>query len=97
MGTLYIVMSGSPLLRTDLLKALNCRIEGDTVITNETSELLPVHTVGCASGFIHKVKVKQDIVPVQQKLRRLLLSVRQAVSDELKTGSMYPQGSPQLY
>lgn len=34
-GTLYIVMSGSPLLRTDLLKALNCRIEGDTVITND--------------------------------------------------------------
>lgn len=85
-GTFYIVQSGSPLLGMDLLKALNCRIEGDTMITNyETSELLPVHTVGCASGFVHKVKVKQDMVPVLQKLRRLPLTVRQAVSAELKT------------
>jgi len=84
MGTFYIVKSGSPLLGMDLLKALHCRIEGDAVITHENSEILPVHTVGCASGFVHKVKVKEGFIPVQQKLRRLPLSVRQAVSDELK-------------
>jgi len=84
MGTFYIVKSGSPLLGMDLLKALHCRIEGDAVITHENSEILPVHTVGCASGFVHKVKVKEGFIPVQQKLRRLPLSVRQAVSDDLK-------------
>lgn len=47
----------------------------------DNSEILPVHTVGCASGFIQKGK--EGLVPVQQKLR-LPLSVRQAVSDRLK-------------
>lgn len=41
----YAGKPGSPLLGTDLLKALNCRIESDTVTTKETPELLPVHTI----------------------------------------------------
>lgn len=81
-GTFYIVRSGSPLLGMDLLKVLYCCIVGYTVTDN--SEILTLHAVGCASGFRHKVKVKEGFVPVQQKLRRLPLSVRQAVSDELK-------------
>lgn len=42
----HSVTSGSPLLGMDLLKALHCRIEGDTVITNDNSEILAVHNVG---------------------------------------------------
>lgn len=32
---------------------------------------------------MHKVKVREDAVPVQQRLRRLPFAVRRAVSDEL--------------
>lgn len=71
-GTFYIVKLGSPLLGMDLLKALHCCFVGNTVITNENHEV-------DSSGFIHKVKVKKDFASVQQKLRRLPLSVRQAV------------------
>lgn len=40
--------------------------------------------LGLAKGFIHQVKVREGVQPVQQKLRRLPLSVRQAVSAELE-------------
>lgn len=40
-------------------------------------------TLGCAKGFMHKVKVAPTAVPVRQKLRRLPFSVRAAVSEEL--------------
>lgn len=40
--------------------------------------------LGLAKGFIHQVKVREGVQPVQQKLQRLLLSVRQAVSAELE-------------
>lgn len=40
-------------------------------------------SVGCVAGFVHKVKVCEDAVPVQQKLWRLPFAVRQAVSDKL--------------
>lgn len=43
-----------------------------------------VREVGCAKGFVHKIHLKQQTVPLQQKLRRLPFSVRQAVMDELK-------------
>lgn len=39
---------------------------------------------GCAKSFIHKVKTRPEVRPVQQKLRRLPLSVRDAVSAELR-------------
>ncbi len=38
---------------------------------------------GCAKKFVHKVKLCQDVASVQQKLRRLPFSVRDAVSTEL--------------
>lgn len=40
--------------------------------------------LGLAKGFVHCVKVREGVQPVQQKLRRLPLSVRQAVSPELE-------------
>ncbi|KAJ8353489.1 hypothetical protein SKAU_G00210560 [Synaphobranchus kaupii] len=41
-------------------------------------------TFGCAKSFVHRVKVDASVTPVRQKLRWLPLSVRGAVSDELK-------------
>ncbi|ESO91823.1 hypothetical protein LOTGIDRAFT_163185 [Lottia gigantea] len=39
---------------------------------------------GTIKGFVHEVKVKKDVKPVQQKLRRLPIAVKDAVSKELK-------------
>ena len=43
-----------------------------------------VQEVGCAKGFVHKIQLMPHAIPVQQKLRRLPFSVRQAVTEELK-------------
>lgn len=40
--------------------------------------------LGLAKGFIHRVKIREGVQPVQQKLPRLPLSVRQAVSAKLE-------------
>lgn len=40
--------------------------------------------MGCVKNFVHKVKVRDDVKTVQQKLRRLPFVVRYAVSAELK-------------
>ena len=40
--------------------------------------------IGVAAGFTHKVKLRSDVPPVQQKLCRLPFAVREAVSKELK-------------
>ncbi|KAL6463363.1 hypothetical protein MHYP_G00277540 [Metynnis hypsauchen] len=41
-------------------------------------------TFGCARNFVHKVKLRPDAKPVRQSLQHLPLSVRDAVSEELK-------------
>ncbi|KAK6493672.1 hypothetical protein HHUSO_G25 [Huso huso] len=64
LATFYIVQSGSPLLGMDLIKALRCHIVGDTVLTSEQN--LPVletsagTVVGCAKGFVHKIKIQDS-------------------------------------
>ena len=40
--------------------------------------------IGLIKGFKHKIKVYTDVKPVQHKLRRIPLSVRDAVSKELQ-------------
>ena len=40
--------------------------------------------IGTAKGFVHQVRTKPDVNPVQQKLRRLPFAVRDKVSQELK-------------
>lgn len=39
---------------------------------------------GCTKNFTHQVKIDPEVKPVQQKCCHLPLSVRTAVSDELK-------------
>ncbi|XP_051794021.1 ribonuclease inhibitor-like [Acanthochromis polyacanthus] len=41
-------------------------------------------STGTVKGFVHKVKVRPDVQPVQMKLRRLPFAVRDQVSEELQ-------------
>nr|XP_055067975.1 uncharacterized protein K02A2.6-like [Misgurnus anguillicaudatus] len=94
----YIVDSGTALLGMDLIKGLRLRFEGQrllpalthakpqassSAVRCLTKTASPQRTLGCAKGFVHKVKLAGNTVPVRQKLRRLPLSVRSAVSNEL--------------
>ena len=40
--------------------------------------------IGHAKNFVHKVQIRSEVRPVRQKLRRLPVSVRQAVTTELR-------------
>jgi hypothetical protein len=77
---IYIVRSGTTLLGMDMITALNVKIAGGTVHTAESE----CPKFQCIKGFVHKIKVNTDIKPVQQKLHRLPLSVRDAVADEVQ-------------
>ncbi|CAM4577627.1 unnamed protein product [Lepidochelys kempii] len=92
----YIVHKGTPFLGGDLLAALNLRVVNGRIDLPQQSTLA-VHTpvsagtqhqveekLGCAYGFLHKVKMWNNVMPVRQKLRRLPFSVREAVSEELR-------------
>ena len=96
----FIVKTGTPILGMDLVTALQLHFKGDQVIsetgtvkmcatlrqpdTHCKQECESPTAFGCAKGFVHKVKVRPEVKPVQQKLRRLPLSVRDAVSQELR-------------
>uniref|UniRef100_A0A3B3T9U7 Gypsy retrotransposon integrase-like protein 1 n=1 Tax=Paramormyrops kingsleyae TaxID=1676925 RepID=A0A3B3T9U7_9TELE len=83
----YIVQAGTPLLGMDLFTALKLEIR-DGCIAPPAGDIqrtvCDVDTAGLAVGFVHKVKVRSDVPPVQQKLRRLPFAIRDAVSQELK-------------
>lgn len=68
--------------------ATNCAmLQPSSTSLASTDSPVPIPTVagfGCTKNFIHKVKIRPGVKPVQQKLRHLPLSVRAAVSDELK-------------
>ncbi|KAI4894806.1 hypothetical protein NFI96_001731 [Prochilodus magdalenae] len=94
---IFIVKFGSQLLGLDL-KGLHLRIEGQRAVPSTPASVsqgpalvgqlstpsLLSGILGCAKGFVHKVKLSESVVPVRQKLRRLPLSVRDAVSAELE-------------
>ncbi|XP_064479133.1 uncharacterized protein K02A2.6-like [Ornithodoros turicata] len=92
----YVVSSGTTLLGLDALTALKLRIDGlHLTCSNTVSTQLPsvlasdfAHlfdgTLGIAKNYVHKVKVRSEVKPVTGKLRRLPLTVREQVSDELR-------------
>lgn len=41
------------------------------------SLVTPIQYIACAKGFVHKIKLVPNAIPVQQKLRRLPSSYRQ--------------------
>ena len=51
----------------------------------QTSDPNVTETLGYAKGFAHRVKTRPNVVPIQQKLRRLPFAVCDAVSQEVKT------------
>lgn len=55
-----------------------------SVVTEIKTGPVTTEKLGLAKGFIHQIKIREGVQPVQQKLRRLPLSVRQAVSEELE-------------
>lgn len=87
----YVVKTRSPLLGMDLIKALNCHIVGDKIVTSSAPAISPVLEIcntaassfGYVKGFVHKVQIDQSVKQVQNKLRRLPLSVWEEVSKEI--------------
>ncbi|XP_064469584.1 uncharacterized protein K02A2.6-like [Ornithodoros turicata] len=97
--TFYVVKSGTPILGIDALHALCIKLdvaqlrcsrvqaESDDSMECTVPDQFPrlfADGLGLARGFSHKVTVKTSVIPVQQKLRRLPLEVRQKVSEELQ-------------
>lgn len=95
-ASLYVVRGGTALLGMDLIRALKWTLSHDSAPSSSSADLnlapptTPVmetksepSLLGCVSGFVHKVKIRDNAVPVQQKLRRLPFAVRQSVSEEL--------------
>ena len=87
-ANLYVVPGGTPILGMDLFTALRLDISSDCMHSS-TPPTIPVkHTTAVAElgevvNFVHKVKVRTEITPVQQKLRRLPFSIRDEVTAEL--------------
>ncbi len=86
----FVVESGTALLGMDLINGLHLRFEGNSILPARTSapvlrliDSKPLPALGCAKGFVHKVKISSAVALVRQKLRRLPLSVRDAVSEEI--------------
>ena len=98
-GMLYVVDGATPLLGRDLQKGLCISVvHGSTVCTvarpsDHDSCLLPdrqVDTIDgdtqvlpAITGFVHRVKVKPDVEPVQQRLRPLPYALREEVKVHL--------------
>ncbi|KAL7879761.1 hypothetical protein SRHO_G00020150 [Serrasalmus rhombeus] len=82
----YIVEKGTPLLGMDLFTALQLEIRDGCVMPSAgwTAAVDFTDACGVAEGFVHKVKLRSDVPPLQQKLRRLPFAVRDSVSQELK-------------
>ncbi|PIK54155.1 hypothetical protein BSL78_08940 [Apostichopus japonicus] len=59
----------------------------DQGLTSQLTDEFPIlfsSSLGRAHNFVHRVKTRQDVTPVAQKLRRLPFSVRDKVTAELK-------------
>ena len=83
----HIMWSGTAILGRDLVAALDMQllngrttsitqsIANQTPVANVTGDSMEC-TLGCAKGFVHLVKMRPNVTPVQQKLSCLPLSVR---------------------
>ena len=77
-GRLYVVkLKSPPLLGITEFESLE--------IFRLWNNFLPVNSIGCVQNVSHKIRLKEDAVPTRQKLRRVPLSLRETVSQELKT------------
>ena len=89
----FIVPSGTPILVMDVFTALGlivvngCVTPASVLSTSvhqtsvwQTSNPNITGTIGYAKGFVHRVKIRPDVVPIQQKLRHLPFAVRDALA-----------------
>lgn len=98
-ATFYVVKTATALLGLDLFRALRLSFEHNAVLPDAASPLAAnspavpaaeikagslTEELGLAKGFIHKVKVREGAQPIQEKLRRLPVSFRQAVTAEIE-------------
>uniref|UniRef100_A0A5S6QM59 Reverse transcriptase domain-containing protein n=1 Tax=Trichuris muris TaxID=70415 RepID=A0A5S6QM59_TRIMR len=67
----------------DLIGGLNIRIHGSNVVSNVAVTTSEGRTNAKLRNYVHEVKIKRDIKPVKQKLRRLPLLLREAVAKEI--------------
>ena len=88
-ATFYVVPVGTPILGMDLVTALHIDITHDC-ISSSTPPTEPVqHTAavpepGEVKNFVNRIKIRPEITPFQQKLRRLLFSVREVSAELLR-------------
>ncbi len=83
--TLNLQISGGQLLPGNQPTCAMLQSAAEAVVESSTDSVEPSTYFGCAKGFVHKVKIRPEVRPVQQKLRRRLpLSVCDAVSAELR-------------
>lgn len=87
-ATFYVVPVGTSILGMYLITALHIDITHDC-ISSSTPPTVPVQLTaavpepGEVKNFVHRVKIRPEITPFQQKLCRLPFSVRDDVSAEL--------------
>ncbi|KFD49274.1 hypothetical protein M513_09826 [Trichuris suis] len=77
----FVGPSGTPLLGTDLIGALKIAIRGMRVVSTLSTTFGPCRAISSIKNFVHEVKERSDVKPVQQKMRRPSLSVRNAEED----------------
>ncbi|XP_064470125.1 uncharacterized protein K02A2.6-like [Ornithodoros turicata] len=96
--TFYVVSHGTTLLGMDAVTSLDLCIDGMSHTCFSTTTSAPSvppgisvefghlfdGALGLCKNYIHKVKTRPDVKPVAGKLRRLPLTVRQQVSEELR-------------
>ena len=95
-ATFHVVKNGVSLIGKNLIRDLKLNINGGTLSVNSnTVDSKPCKVTkdypelfssefGLIKGYTHKIKIKPGAEPVQHKLCRLPLSVRESVSKELK-------------
>lgn len=65
----HVVDAATPLLGRDIMKSLQLSVHnGESVHAVDRQEN---ESVSVIAGFVHRVKVRSDVPPVQQRLRHL--------------------------
>ena len=76
---LYVAMGQTPLTGRDLQQKLAVTVRHGNVVCQVSSGVLPA-----ISGYVHKVRLKPDAVPVQMPLRTMPYALREEVGKHLQ-------------
>ncbi|KFD50453.1 hypothetical protein M514_08680 [Trichuris suis] len=67
----------------DVIDALKIGIRGSQLVAPIASRLNSPDVIVKLENFQHEVKLKENVQPVKQKLRRLPLAIKSEVSEEI--------------